>query len=201
MSYDTFMIIFYVALGLSVALLSVSAVLFFKLNIISVIGDLSGSTARKAIEDIREHNTASGGKAHKPSPVNRSRGKITDKMTKSGRLEPQHPDVNVTPGTARFRTSELNDATTVLASSEGTTLLATDNNSTTVLETSYAQPVRNETSVLSVSSTGNETTVLGVDNDSFRMAPNPEQFTQADLPDGFVIEEEITFIHTSERIG
>lgn len=174
MSYDTFMLIFYIALGLSVAFFAAAIILFFKLNIISVIGDLSGSTARKAIEDIREHNTATGNKAYNPSPVNRARGKITDKMTKSGRLEALHPDVNTTVGTERFKTSDLGDQTTVLDS---------DTQETTVL--SAESHPSNETTVLSSqAAVNNDTTVL--------MSRTEDMIWE--------IEEDIVFVHTQERI-
>ena len=54
-------------------LLLMSVALFFLLDIRKVIGDVTGSTARKAINSIREQNEASGNKAYKPSPVNAAR--------------------------------------------------------------------------------------------------------------------------------
>ena len=57
MTYEMYRMIFQIAGGLSIGLLVVSVILFFVLKIPRVIGDLSGRTARKAIEDIRKQNT------------------------------------------------------------------------------------------------------------------------------------------------
>ena len=79
----------YVFLGGAIAagvMLAVSILLFFLLKIPKVIGDLSGRTARRAIDDIRRQNEESGDKTYKSSAVNLQRGKVTDKITKSGRL-------------------------------------------------------------------------------------------------------------------
>ena len=56
MTYDTYRYIFYGGAGLALLFLVVSDILFFVLKIPSVIGDLSGSTAKKAIENIRKQN-------------------------------------------------------------------------------------------------------------------------------------------------
>ena len=51
--------------------------LFFKFKIISVIGDLTGKTARKSIEKMREENEKSGVRPHGPTPLAKERGPIT----------------------------------------------------------------------------------------------------------------------------
>lgn len=51
--------------------------LFIKFRIISVIGDLTGKTARKSIEKMREENEKSGVKSHRPTPAAAQRGPIT----------------------------------------------------------------------------------------------------------------------------
>lgn len=94
MTYEMYRMIFQIAGGLSIGLLVVSVILFFVLKIPRVIGDLSGRTARKAIEDIRKQNTQSGDKRHKTSAVNRERGMITDRITPSGNLMMNRGPVN-----------------------------------------------------------------------------------------------------------
>lgn len=69
--------------------LAITVILFFVLKVPELIGDLSGMNARKAIEDIRRQNEETGHKAFKPSPVNAARGKLTDKISQSGRLIPR----------------------------------------------------------------------------------------------------------------
>lgn len=65
---------------------------WLKFNIWKIIGDLSGRTARKSIEQIRTANEMSGKKSHRPTPVAVSRGKLTEpielgKKTKSAQKE------------------------------------------------------------------------------------------------------------------
>lgn len=86
MTYDTYRYIFMIAGILCGVMVVISIILFFTLKIPQVIGDLSGSTARKAIQDIREKNELSGDKTYKTSTVNQNRGKLTDKISQSGRI-------------------------------------------------------------------------------------------------------------------
>ena len=82
----------YISLGTGIAaivMLALAVALFFVLKIPRVISDLSGRTARRAIEDIRRQNEASGDKSHRSSYVNMHRSKLTDKISPSRRI--QHP--------------------------------------------------------------------------------------------------------------
>lgn len=83
MTYETYHFIFVMAAVLAGVFLILSAILFVGLKIPGVVGDLSGATARKAIQSIREQNEQSGNKS---SRINRERGKVTEKITSSGRL-------------------------------------------------------------------------------------------------------------------
>ena len=88
MTYDGYRLVFQIAGVVAIVMLIVSIILFIILKIPGVIGDLSGRTARKGIEDIRMQNMRSGDKRYKTSPVNHERGKLTDKITPSGNLIP-----------------------------------------------------------------------------------------------------------------
>lgn len=88
MTYEIYNYIFYGGLILAGIMLAVSVLLFFVLKIPAVIGDLSGRTAKKAIENIRNQNRNSGDKTYKSSLVNRQRGKLTEKISPSGSLIP-----------------------------------------------------------------------------------------------------------------
>lgn len=118
----------------------VSIILFFLLEIPKLYGDVSGKTARKAIENIRLENTNTGNKAYKPSKVNVERGKLTDKITHSGRVVAQNEGVDIHVGTEKFNTSTLN------SQANETTLLYEGGNETTVL-TQELSPT-NETTIL-----------------------------------------------------
>ena len=174
--------------------LSVLFILFFVYNIPSVIGDLTGATARKAIENIRNQNESSGDKTYKSSAVNRERGKITDKISPSGRLLKAPSDqLTGAMATAKISTQELPpaDETDVLGSNETTVL---GGNETTVLG-------GNETTVLGGNNApapgGGETTVLSADN----TVGETSVLTADPAPAVFQIEYEITYIHTDEVIA
>lgn len=135
----------YIAAGI---MLFVSIALFFILDIKKVIGDISGATARKAINNIREQNEKTGNKAYKSSPVNSARGRLTDKMTASGNLQTQTPPMGGSPGTEKFNTAELISlpdtayenpagATTVLSDAFGeTSVFSAESGDTTILSKS-----------------------------------------------------------------
>lgn len=145
MSYEIYRYIFYGGAILAAVMLAVTVLLFFVYKIPTVIGDLTGANARKAIENIRNQNESSGDKLYKTSQVNRERGKLTDKISPSGSLmrDPSGILGGGAMATEKISTQELPqvDETTVLESNETTVLSA------------------NETTVLDISGTG-ETTVL-----------------------------------------
>lgn len=173
MSYEMYSYIFLGALIACGIFFVIAVILFFTLNIPKVISDLTGRTARKAIENIRMQNEQSGDKTYQSSAVNLERGKLTDKISRSGRLMPR----DATPFgtgviTEKISTMELEQPvgeTDVLDQSVG----ETDVLAPMVGETDVLTPVFGETEVL---------------------AP-VEQPVQA-----FTVEYEITFIHTSEVI-
>ena len=92
MTYEVYRYIFIGAAVLSGIMAITSIFLFFYLKISRVIGDLTGSTARKAIEEIRQQNESSGHKTYKSSLVNQERGRLTDKISPSGNLYPAESD-------------------------------------------------------------------------------------------------------------
>ena len=173
MSYEMYRYIFLGGLIACGVFFVIAAILFFVFKIPKVISDLTGRTARKAIENIRMHNEQTGDKTYQSSAVNLERGKLTDKISQSGRLVPR----DATPFgtgviTEKISTMELEPAgeTDVLDQPVGETdVLAPDAGETDVLA-----PVAGETEVL---------------------AP-VEQPVQV-----FTVEYEITFIHTSEVIA
>lgn len=196
MTYDVYMNIYMVGLVLAGIMLVVSVILFFALKIPAVIGDLSGATARKAIENIRNQNEESGEKAYKSSAVNRERGRLTDKISPSGSLHTKPSDkLGFGMKTEKISTQRLD------VEDSGETTLLSAANETTVLSNNAG-----ETEVLNEAPAFNETTLLSPD----MMAPSTEsndvQMGFGDttelppMPGLFVIEQEITFIHTQEII-
>lgn len=153
MTYEVYRYIFIGGAALAGIMLLVSLLLFFLLHIPAVIGDLTGATARKAIADIRSQNTKSGDKTYKSSQVNRERGKVTDKMTPSGRLlRHTSEEFGGAMATEKISTSRLNAE-------------AEESFATTLLE----QPVvSNETTVLTPDG-GGETTILAENQIAFQI--------------------------------
>lgn len=132
MTYEVYRYIFIGGAALAGLMLLIAVILFFTLRIPAVIGDLTGTTARKAIEDIRNQNAVTGNKTYKSSPVNRQRGKITDKISPSGNLiqQPQN-EFGGAMATEKLSTTQLS---TEAEESFATTLLqSTDANETTIL--------------------------------------------------------------------
>lgn len=145
MSYEIYRYIFYGGAILAAVMLAVTVLLFFVYKIPTVIGDLTGANARKAIENIRNQNESSGDKLYKTSQVNRERGKLTDKISPSGSLmrDPSGILGGGAMATEKISTQQLPqvDETTVLESNETTVL---SSNETTVLDNAGA----GETTVL-----------------------------------------------------
>jgi hypothetical protein len=85
---STISLIGYIAAGV---LLAAAVVLFFVFKIPTVIGDLSGRTARKSIAKQRAANESSGSKSFRPSEGNVARGKITESMPDAKKQKAKPP--------------------------------------------------------------------------------------------------------------
>ena len=111
-------------------LLVIAIFLWFFFKIPSVMGDLSGRTAKKSIEKMRQANTGSGNKSYRSSATNVARGKLTETMAPP----PVTPSIPQTqPPIAESAPTE----TTLLAENKADTYVSapTDllDNATTVL--------------------------------------------------------------------
>ena len=165
MTYEIYRYIFIGAAIAAGVMLAVTLILFFVLKIPRVIGDLSGRTARKAIADIRNHNMSA-------NTDNIGSGKLTDKITASGRLM-ERRDSSGNKYTDKISTEKLIEQNKLSGSNE-TTLL---NNG-------------NETTVLDSYSSG-QTVILNSDTAGFKDIQSA----------GYVnVESDITFIHSAEII-
>lgn len=195
LQYEQWLYVYYIAAALAIVMLIATVVLFFALKIPAVIGDLSGATARKAIENIRNQNENSGDKEHHPSEVNKARGKLTDKISPSGNLIHRHSDkLGVGMKTEKISTQRLSD------DMNETTVLYSAGNETTVLSDMGG----GETTVLSNMDVGettllNETTMYGETGKLVENVVMPSEQV-AMSSNIFEIEYEITFIHSQEII-
>jgi len=85
---ETLSIISVACYAAAVFFLILAVFFFFFFRIPSVMGDLSGRTARKSIAKNRLRNEKSGSKSYRPSDVNKNRGTITGSMSeKVGRAD------------------------------------------------------------------------------------------------------------------
>lgn len=192
MTYDIYRLIFIEGSIACAVMFVVSVILFITLKIPNVIGDLTGRNAKKAIENIRKQNEASGGKGYKASAVNLERGRLTDKITPSGNLQRRGITSGFGVHTEKISTMKLEQQASVGMDTDN------ESNETMVLEQDYS----NETSVLN-HNYSNETTVLSQQNVgettvlSSHMPQNPSETT---ILNQFMVLEDITFIHTDEII-
>ena len=181
MTYEAYRLLFLISGALSAAMFALSVILFFALRIPYIIGDLSGANARKAIAKIRAQNEQSGKKTYKSSAVNKARGRVTDEITPSGKLERRGQT-----GGAAMHTEKIESETALLE------------------EEMYP---RQETAVLSEETTvepdheifgyGTETSILGVSESG--------NYGLTSVLDGgdhpyFEIEFELTYIHSNVQI-
>lgn len=214
MTYDVYRYIFIGAAILAGLLFVLAVVLFFLLKIPKVVSDLSGATARKAIKQIREQNEASGDKSHQVSAFNRARGRLTDKISPSGQLMRQHtghmPGHNTTKiATQHLPQQEPAGETSQLAPE--TSVLAPE---TSVLAPEAAAPAP-ETSVLSpempaAGQTGKLDEAPAGQTGKLDEAPAGQTAVLSNQPapasapaapaQPFLIEYEITYVHSDEEI-
>lgn len=139
---------------LAVVCLTLAVFFFFKFQIPSVIGDLSGRTAKKSIARMRDSNEKAGGKGYRPSAANVSRGKLTETMTHAAKpaapkpaapkpaapkpAAPKKPQESDIPPETRLLAENEAEApsiqeTTLLGDADATGLLE-DPDATTLLE-------------------------------------------------------------------
>ena len=115
---------------------------FFKIP--TVIGDLSGRTARKSIAKMRAANEKTGTKSYKESKTNAERGKLTGTMpdvADDGKPETGLLAENKADGLESEATGVLDEATGILESE--TTGLLIDENATAPLDTpAHQHPTR-----------------------------------------------------------
>ena len=81
-----YQILSYVMFALAAASFAFAIFCFFKFNIVKIINDLTGRTAKKSIEKRRSENEKDGNKSHRPSSKAKQRGTVTSKMRESQKL-------------------------------------------------------------------------------------------------------------------
>lgn len=80
MSATAWLVIAIVGFSLAGIAFVAAIILFIKMNIPAIIGDLTGKTVAREIKAMRESNASSGDKRFRPSAVNLERGTLTEKV-------------------------------------------------------------------------------------------------------------------------
>ena len=165
-------IVLYVIAGVC---LVITVLLWFAFDIPTVIGDLSGRTAKKSIAKMRENNERSGVKSFKSSKTNLERGKLTGVPETTGNINKQS-----TTSSTEEETGLLDDQAVQLSASEETALL-------------------NESEETALLSEVEETGLLVDDNETALL----EETISYNIPVGgkhLEMIESVMMIHTSEVI-
>ncbi len=190
MTYDTYRIIFYIAIVLAPFFFLISVLLFFVLKIPECLGIISGRTDRKAVEEIRN-------RIRNGIPVNSSDNVRKHKKERaSEKAQPQSFDsYGKTIMTSKLKTGQLANA--AMESYQNNYAGDGSGNVTTTLN----EDVSNQTTDLNDQEQGGisfpsqnqymETTELNYSNSANQW--------QTDYSD-FVVEYELIFIHTNEVI-
>ena len=190
MSYEVYQYIFIGGLVLSIIMLAVTVLIFFLFRIKDVIGFLSGSNKRKAIEN-RNFKKDKAEQKKAPSKID------YDQQTPSGKVAIE------TAATTKMSLEERYDhmeggATTELDDHTGaeTSVLSAQEAETSVLggqstETTVLSGQSTETTVIAPPTPAGETTVIE------QSGPAPVLNAQPAASD-FVIEVDITYVHSNE---
>lgn len=104
---------------------------WFSFKIPSVIGDLSGRTAKKSIAQMRASNERAGGQGYKPSTTNASRGKLTDTMHQSRK---QASDAQKKPAAEPKKKAQAEDLMPETGLLEANKAVVADDQQTDLLE-------------------------------------------------------------------
>lgn len=189
MTAEKYMIICYASFVLTVVSFAITIILFIKFNIISIIGDLSGSAAKKGIESIRNNNFRTGNKAYKSSTINTERGRITDRISSSGALKRIGENIGVSVGTERLQMGPLyqdeSESNNIINNDPSLSQERNNENANYSNVTVFDGNQIDDTVVLS--SEYEETTVL---KDSNCVEKHSE----------IVVEDEIIYVHSREHI-
>jgi len=170
-------IISYIVAGVSFVL---AVVFWFVFNIPTVIGDLSGRNARKSIAKMRKNNEKSGNKSYRPSAINANRGKVTDTMPDSGKLDKDKKK--------KGKKSEVIPETGLLSENRATSY---DTEQTGLLEDAGETALLNES---------DETGLLVDENATALLSEEGSISKKRSVNKSFKMIEEIMLIHTEETI-
>lgn len=224
MSANTWLIIAIIGFSLSGITLIATVIMFIRLNIPAIIGDLTGRTVAREIKAMRDTNASSGDKRFRPSAVNLERGTLTEKVAgktannmalahASKRLDKTSGNLSEKGSKRKSGTVGLSDAVqgkSGRVGSEPTDMLNSDSNATEVLSTESTEVLSdNATEVLSDNATEvldtNATEVLSdgtevLSNETTVLSPTEQLKTDTSKPVAFKIKHDEVVTHSDEVI-
>ena len=224
MSANTWLIIAIIGFSLSGIALIAAVIMFIRLNIPAIIGDLTGRTVAREIKAMRDTNASSGDKRFRPSAVNLERGTLTEKVAgktannmalahASKRLDKTSGNLSEKSSKRKSGTVGLSDAVqgkSGRVGSEPTDMLNNDSKATEVLSTESTEVLSdNATEVLSDNATEvldtNATEVLSdgtevLSNETTVLSPTEQLKTDASKPVSFKIKHDEIVTHSDEVI-
>lgn len=230
MSANSWMIVAIIGFSLAGVALIAAAIMFVRLNIPAIIGDLTGRTVAREIRAMRDANASSGDKRFRPSAVNLERGTLTENVAErsasdvalahaSKRLDKASGSLSERSPKRRTGTVGLSDAAFGEAGQIGagpTDVL--DDNATEVLSTQSSEVLSdNTTEILSDNATealsDNATEVLDPDatevlhdgtevlsNETTVLSPTERLQSDASKSVAFVIKQDEVVTHSDEVI-
>lgn len=144
---ETLQLLSIISFAVAAGCLVLAVFFWFFFKIPTVIGDLSGRTARKSIAKMRAANEKTGSKSYKASQTNAERGKLTGTMPGIGKEKKSdgNPETgllseNKADGLDAEATGILDDEATGILGSETTGLLV-DENATAPLDMQNPIPI------------------------------------------------------------
>lgn len=224
MDATAWQIVSIVGYSLSGILFIIVIIMFFKMNIRAIYGDLTGKNAEKHIRAIREQSGKRVYRRYEPSPYNLERGELTEpipkskRLWKSGKLRKTGPmtseDLDERIQTGNFATSRKLERMKVGATPVPSTPIATkqqlDETELLVDETELlldetellvdeTQVLADETQVLA------EGTQVLIDDDETVLLGNTGELYPEDRPKrreiSFTMVKDMKITHTDENIN
>ena len=225
MSANTWLIIAIIGFSLSGIALIAAVIMFIRMNIPAIIGDLTGRTVAREIKAMRDTNASSGDKRFRPSAVNLERGTLTEKVAgntannmalahASKRLDKTSGSLSEKSAKKKSGTVGLSDAVqgkSGRVGSEPTDMLnSDDDNATEVLSTESTEVLSdNATEVLSDKTTEhldlNATEILSdgtevLSSETTVLSPTEQLKTDTSKPVAFKIKHDEVVTHSNEVI-
>lgn len=199
MTADTWFLIAIISFALSGIALIVAIFIFIKLNIPSVIGDLSGKTVAREIKAMREANANATGPAVPAYPGTRSKSSNTMRLPRKSAAYGGVPTGPFGKGTTGpIGKTPKAAATDVLGSAAATDVLS-DAGATDVLSDAGATDVLSDAGATDVLSDAGATDVLerGM---TAPLSGGPVAANTAVEPVPFTVTRSMLFVHTTETV-